>query len=212
MAKLGNKVGSPEGGAAKRGKKGEYFSTLRIVYIATFTAISFALRFWSFPILNAVPFLELDFSDVFVLIAGYSLGPVAGIITGVLKEVIYGICFTKTMFVGELANIIIMLPFVLIPSIMYKKHKGIKSVIFWIVVACVVRTLWSFPANLLLTFPAFTGFKWTEGMAFYMSVWYWVMLFNFIKCVILAAVVMVLYKSVSRLIGLINGKFEKNGQ
>lgn len=187
----------------------QYFTARRIAYIATFTAISFALRFLQFPILPAVPFLKFDFSDAFVLICAYALGPVAGIIAGVMKEVIYGIAFTGSAFVGEIANIIILIPFILIPSIMYKKHKGIKSVLFWLAVACVVRTIWSIPVNLLLNFPAFMGFNWELGMSMFWKVWYWATLFNLIKNIILAVVVMLLYKSVSRLIHLINSKFDK---
>jgi len=187
----------------------QYFTARRIAYIATFTAISFALRFLQFPILPAVPFLKFDFSDAFILICAYALGPVAGIIAGVMKEVIYGIAFTGSAFVGEIANIIILIPFILIPSIMYKKHKGIKSVLFWLAVACVVRTIWSIPVNLLLNFPAFMGFNWELGMSMFWKVWYWATLFNLIKNIILAVVVMLLYKSVSRLIHLINSKFDK---
>ena len=187
----------------------QYFTARRIAYIATFTAISFALRFLQFPILPAVPFLKFDFSDAFILICAYALGPVAGIIAGVMKEVIYGIAFTGSAFVGEIANIIILIPFILIPSIMYKKHKGIKSVLFWLAVACVVRTIWSIPVDLLLNFPAFMGFNWELGMSMFWKVWYWATLFNLIKNIILAVVVMLLYKSVSRLIHLINSKFDK---
>lgn len=187
----------------------QYFTARRIAYIATFTAISFALRFLQFPILPSVPFLKFDFSDAFILICAYALGPVAGIIAGVMKEVIYGIAFTGSAFVGEIANIIILIPFILIPSIMYKKHKGIKSVLFWLAVACVVRTIWSIPVNLLLNFPAFMGFNWELGMSMFWKVWYWATLFNLIKNIILAVVVMLLYKSVSRLIHLINSKFDK---
>lgn len=187
----------------------QYFTARRIAYIATFTAISFALRFLQFPILPAVPFLKFDFSDAFILICAYALGPVAGIIAGVMKEVIYGIAFTGSAFVGEIANIIILIPFILIPSIMYKKHKGIKSVLFWLAVACVVRTIWSIPVNLLLNFPAFMGFNWELGMSMFWKVWYWATLFYLIKNIILAVVVMLLYKSVSRLIHLINSKFDK---
>lgn len=166
----------------------QYFTARRIAYIATFTAISFALRFLQFPILPAVPFLKFDFSDAFILICAYALGPVAGIIAGVMKEVIYGIAFTGSAFVGEIANIIILIPFILIPSIMYKKHKGIKSVLFWLAVACVVRTIWSIPVNLLLNFPAFMGFNWELGMSMFWKVWYWASLFNLIKNIILAVV------------------------
>lgn len=187
----------------------QYFTARRIAYIATFTALSFALRFLQFPILPAVPFLKFDFSDAFILICAYALGPVAGIISGVMKEVIYGIAFTGSAFVGEIANIIILIPFILIPSIIYKKHKGIKSVLLWLSVACIVRTIWSIPVNMFLNFPAFVGFNWELGMKTFVKVWHWATLFNLIKNIILAVVVMLLYKSVSRFINLINSKFDK---
>ena len=186
--------------------KKKYFTALRIAYIAVFTALSFALRLLEFAILPAVPYLQMDFSDVFILICAYALGPISGIIAGVAKEVIYGIFFTHTFFVGELANIVILVPFILLPSLMYRKHKGIKSVIFWMVIACLMRTAWSFPVNLLLNFPVFVGFNWEVGMPMFLDVWYWVMLFNLIKSTILAVVVLLLYKSVSRVLQLINSK------
>jgi len=187
-----------------------YFTATRIAYTALFTALSFVLRLLQFAVLPAVPYLKLDFSDVFVLICAYALGPVAGIIAGVLKEAIYGIFFTSSAFVGELANILMLLPFVLIPSILYKKHKGIKAVLAGLVISCVVRVLWSFPVNWLLNFPVFVGFNWELGMNTFIEVWYWAMLFNLIKTVIVAAVAMILYKPLSNLIKLTNDKFEKS--
>lgn len=187
--------------------KKKYFDAMRIAYIAIFTAMSFALRFLEFSILPAVPYLQVDFSDVFILICAYAMGPISGIVAGVMKEVIYGIFFTHTYFVGELANIVILVPFILLPSIMYKKHKGIKSVIFWLVISCIMRTIWSFPVNLLLNFPVFVGFNWELGMSMFLDVWYWAMLFNLIKIVMVSVATLLLYKSVSRLIHLINDKF-----
>lgn len=191
-------------------QKNQYFSARRIAYIAIFTALSFAVRQLSFPLLPAVGFLKFDFSDLFVLICGYAVGPVAGVITGVLKEVI-SITTSDTVGVGELANILVLVPFVLLPSLMYKKHKGIKSVILWLSVACIVRIAWSVPVNYTLTFPAFTaafGGTWEGGMNLFLEVWYYVVLFNLIKTVILAVLTLLLYKSVSRLISLINKKFD----
>ena len=192
-----------QNGATKK----KYFDAMRIAYIAIFTALSFALRFFEFSILPAVPYLQIDFSDVFILICAFALGPVSGIIAGVMKEVLYGIFFTHTYFVGELANMIILIPFILLPSLMYKKHKGIKSVILWLSVSLVMRTLWSFPVNLFLNFPVFVGFNWELGMSTFLSVWYWAMLFNLIKGLMLVVAVLLLYKSVSRLIHVINSKF-----
>ena len=185
-----------------------YFTATRVAYIAIFTALSVALRFLQFPLLYAVPYLQLDFSDVFVLICGYSLGPVAGTVSLIFKELIYGIINTKTMFVGELANVLITLPMLLITSLIYKKHKGIKAVIVGMVIACVARVAWCFPVNWLLNFPVFVGFDWPRGMSMFIKVWYWAMLFNLIKTVILAAAVMLLYKPLSLLIKKTNEKFE----
>lgn len=184
-----------------------YFTATRIAYLAVFTALSFALRLLQFSVLPAVPYLQLDFSDVFVMVCGYALGPVSGVTCAVLKELIYGICFTKTSFVGELANVVILLPLLLIPSVLYKKHKGIKSVLAGMAIACAVRVVWSFPVNWLLNFPVFVGFNWSYGMSMFLKVWYWAMLFNLIKTVALAAVTLIIYKPLSKLIKLTNEKF-----
>lgn len=185
----------------------EYFSATRIAYIAIFTALSFVLRMLQFSVLPAVPYLQLDFSDAFVMICAYALGPVAGVVTLVLKELIYGIFFTSTAFVGELANVVITLPFVLIPSVLYKKHKGIKAVLIGLSIACAVRIIWSIPVNYLLNFPVFLGMNWELGMSAFIKVWYWATLFNAIKTVSLAAITLVLYKPLSRLIKMTSVKF-----
>ena len=189
-----------------------YFTATRIAYIAIFTALSFALRFWEIVLLPGTPvgMLKLDFSNIFPLLGGFALGPIAGVTIGVLKEVLW-MFFSSTGGVGELANIVMLLPFVLIPSIGYKYHKGIKSVILLVSIACVFEVAWCFPVNWLLNFPVFVGFNWKFGMSFFINnyVWGWVMLFNLIKWVVTAVVVMLIYKSISQLIKLTNEKFTK---
>ena len=193
----------------------EYFTTTRMAYLAVFTALSFILRlpWFEFSIIPAVPFLKIDFSGVFAMIAGFALGPVAGVVVSVIKEFLYALCFTQTIGVGEVANILIMLPYILIPAIIYKKFKGIKAVLISLAIACVSQVVWSIPVNYLLTFPfylnLYAGTPWSAGMKFYLTVWYWAVLFNFVKTVILTAAVLVLYKPLSRLIKLTNEKFSK---
>lgn len=188
----------------------EYFTATRIAYMAIFTAVSYALRFWEIPLLPGTPvsFLKLDFSNIFPLIGGYALGPVAGVIIGVLKEVLW-IFFSTTAGVGEIANILVMLPFVLVPTIVYKYRKGIKSVIIFLVAGCVGQVIWSFPVNWLLNFPVFVGFNWPLGMSMFIKFWYWVMLFNLVKAAILAVITLLIYKPISRLIKFTNAKFSK---
>ncbi len=205
--------------ADKKKRAGEvlknYFTATRVSYMAVFTALAFILRLpvFEFPLFPAVTFLKVDFSGVFALIAGFSLGPVAGVTVSVLKELIYALSFTQTVGVGEIANILIMLPYILIPSIIYKKRKGIKSVIISLAIGCIAQVIFSVPVNYLLTFPfflnLFKGTTWAEGMQFYLTVWYWAVLFNFVKCLLLTAGVLLLYKSISRLIKITNEKFTK---
>ena len=132
-----------------------YFTATRIAYLALFTALAYVLYlpWFEFYIFPAVSFMKIDFSNVFVTIAGLSLGPVAGVVVGVLKEILHALTFSQTVGVGELANILIMLPYVLIPSCIYKKRKGIKAVLIMMAGACAAQVVWSVPVNYLLTFP-----------------------------------------------------------
>ncbi len=147
------------------------------------------------------------------MIAGFALGPVAGVVVSVLKELIYALSFTQTVGVGELANIIIMLPYILIPTILYKRHKGIKAVLIAVAIGCIAQVIWSIPVNYLLTFPFYMNlyahYSWSKGMEFYLSVWYWAVLFNFVKTVMITAAVLLIYKPLSRLIKMTNEKFNK---
>lgn len=211
----------PDEAQAKSNKKsiGElfrnYFTATRISYLAVFTALSFILRlpWFEFYIIPAVPFLKVDFSGVFVMIAGFALGPVAGVVVSVLKELLYAVSFSQSIGVGELANILIMLPYILIPTILYKKYKGIKAVLISIAIGCAVQVVWSIPVNYLLTFPFYMNlyahYSWSKGMEFYLSVWYWAVLFNFVKTVMITVAVIVIYKPLSRLIKFTNAKFTK---
>ncbi len=191
----------------------DYFSATRIAYIAIFTAVSYVLCLFDFPVLGAVPFLKIDFSNVFVMITGFSLGPVAGVIVAVLKELLHAITFGQTAFVGELANVLMVLPYMLIPAIVYRKHKGIKVVILTLILGCVAQCIVCIPVNYLLNFPAYlmayTGTTWKEGMDYFLDLWYWAVLFNLIKSVIISAATIIIYKPLSKLIKATAAKFEK---
>lgn len=188
-----------------------YFTATRIAYIAIFTALSYVLYLFDFSILPSVSFLKIDFSNVFVMIGGFALGPVAGVIIAVLKELIHGITIGQTAFVGELANILFVLPYMLIPAIVYKRRKGIKTVIYTISLGCIAQCIVSLPVNYFLNFPAFYaafGGTWEAGQQFFLDVWYWALLFNLIKTVLISVAVLILYKPLSRLIKATNARFE----
>ena len=202
-----------------KGKKGfsQYFTATRIAYLAVFTALAYILRMppFEFVIFPAVDFLKMDFSNTFVMIAGFALGPVSGIIVGVLKELLYALTFSQTVGIGELANILFIFAYAFLPSIIYIKHKGIKVVVLSLIGGCIMQVVMSVPINYLLNFPFYFtmfGGTWTDGMEFYLSVWYWAVLFNLIKAVLITVATLLLYKPLSRLIKATNAKFASVGK
>lgn len=194
----------------KRSIKTELFSAKGIARIAVFTAFAYLLYLpvFEFSIIPAVPFLKIDFSNACVVMAGFALGPLAGIIVGILKELLHALTFSQTVGVGELANILIMLPYELIPSIAYMRKRKIKTAIISLSVACVIQSVWSIPINYLLTFPfylmAYGGANsWNVGMELYLSVWGWAVLFNLVKSLLISIATLLLYKRLQKLFILI---------
>lgn len=199
-------------GAAPSVFKG-YFTATRISFLGIFTALAFILRLpaFEFYIFPAAEFLKMDFSNTFVMIAGFSLGPLSAVIVGCLKELMYGLFFSQTVGIGELANILFILSYALLPSFVYKKHKGLKPVVLSLLCGTILQVVFSVPINYLLNFPfyfkVFFGGTWKDGMDFYLDVWYLAVLFNLIKAALISVATLLLYKPLSRLIKATNARF-----
>ncbi len=185
------------------------FSTKNIAGMAVFSAISFLVYLIEIPIFAATPvsFLKLDLSNVFVLLAGFMYGPIPALIVSLVKELLH-ILVGTTGGVGEFANIIITAFYILIPTIAYRKKKGLKIVIITLVLGCIVQSFISLLVNRFINFPFFLGgapFIPTESSdAFYFSVWYFILIFNFIKSVVVSVITVLIYKKTSYLFKKIN--------
>ncbi|MBO5068424.1 MAG: ECF transporter S component [Clostridia bacterium] len=185
------------------------FTTKNIAGMAVFAALSFVIYLFEIPIFAGTPasFLELDLSNVFVMLAGFMYGPIPAIIIIVIKEALH-IPIGGTGGVGELANIIITSSYVLIPAIVYYYKKGFKTVIITLILACLVQVATSVVVNKFINFPFFTGsvpFMITEvSEMLFSTLWIYVLAFNAIKSVVISAITILLYKKVSYLFKKIN--------
>ncbi len=185
------------------------FTTKNISGMAVFSALSFIVYLLEIPIFASTPasFLELDLSNVFVMLAGFMYGPVPAIIITLVKESIH-ITVGSTGGVGELANIIITCAYVLVPSIVYYYKKGFKVVIITLLIACFMQTGISLVINKFVNFPFFTGslpFVPTEtSNSMFSTLWVYVLAFNAIKSVVISVLTILLYKKVSHLFKKIN--------
>ena len=185
------------------------FSTKNIAGMAVFTAISFVVYLIEIPIFAGTPasFLELDLSNVFVMLGGFMYGPLPAFMITAIKEAIH-ITVGSTGGVGELANVIITTSYVLLPSIVYRYKKGIKTVVITLIIACVIQSGISLIVNKFINFPFFMGSvpfvpNETSESAFSM-LWGYVLAFNAIKSVVISIITIIIYKKVSHLFKKIN--------
>jgi tRNA threonylcarbamoyladenosine biosynthesis protein TsaE len=180
----------------------EVWSAKNIAGMAVFTALSFVVYLIEIPIFAGTPasFLQLDLSNVFVMLAGFMYGPLPAFMITVIKELIH-ITVGTTGGVGELANIIITTAYAIIPATVYDYKKGLKTVIISLIIACVVQTGVSLLVNKFINFPFFMGsapFVPTEiSNSMFSTLWVYVLAFNAIKSVVVSVITVLLYKKVS---------------
>lgn len=172
-------------------------STKKLVGTAVFSALAYVISMLEFPIFPATPFLKLDFSAVFLLLAGFIFGTIYGISACAVKELICFITKSSTGGVGELANFLVIGAFILIPTLVYQYKKGIKVVIITLIIACFVQVSLSLFVNRFINFPLYMG---SGAKPFFESVWQFVALFNLIKSVAISIITILLYKKLSALI------------
>lgn len=132
-------------------------NTQRITLIGIFSALAAVLMYLEIPFFFAPPeAYKLDFSEVPVLISSFMLGPVEGIITECLKIVIKLIIKpTSTAFVGEFANLVVGITFVLPASIIYKKRKTRKGALIGMTAGTLTMTVVGCFVNAFILLPAF---------------------------------------------------------
>ena len=178
---------------ARRAKRRKLFSASGIAKLAMLSALAFAVSYIEFPIFPAAPFLQMDFSLVFVLLGGFLYGPAAAIVISGIKECLR--LFTSgTAGVGELANFIVTVSFVVVPTLVYRFKKGLPVVILTLAVGCFLEIGVSLLTNRYINFPLFMG----EGAAAQFELlWWYVLLFNLIKSVAVSLVTVLLYKRIS---------------
>lgn len=133
----------------------DVFSAKNITRMAVFTALSVVLYLFakfSLPIFPS--WLDVQVSELPALLAGYMMGPWYGATVIVLKCVIK-MPMTTTACVGEIADIIIGLAFVLPASFIYKYHRNIKGAIVSLAVGVGSSTVVAVIVNRVILIPMY---------------------------------------------------------
>ena len=134
-------------------------ATRMIVCVGMLAAISTILMLFEFPLPFLAPgFYELDFSEVPILIGAFALGPVAGVLTELVKVLLNLVVNgTQTAFVGEFANFVMGCMFVLPASLIYKMKKSRKHAVIGLAAGTVTMSVVAVFINALVLLPACKG-------------------------------------------------------
>ncbi len=187
-------------------KKGRFFmtneTTKKLAGTGIFAALAFVISLLEFPIFPAAGFLQFDFSLVFILLAGFIFGPVSGITSSAVKELLRFAIGSGTGGVGEIANFIVTVAFIIIPTVVYRYKKGLPVAIITLAAGCIMQVGAAMLANRYINFPLYMGESAKDVFA---SLWYYVLLFNLIKAVAVSVITVLLYKRVSAFIKICFG-------
>lgn len=182
---------------------------------AMMSALAAIIMLFEFAVPLVPPFYELDFSEVIILLTGFALGPMAAVITEALKIVLNLLLNgTSTMGVGEFANFMMGLSFVLPATIYYQRHKTKKDALIGMIIGTVVLCIVSAFLNYFVMLPAYAYFLNIpmEGLIqsatavngninnLFTLIILAVVPFNFLKGVLTSLIVLLTYKKVSHIL------------
>lgn len=188
--------------------------TVTVAGTAIFAAISVLLYItkvppFVFPIFPLVNFLEINFSEIPALIAGFAYGPLSGFLV-LLVRFLVKLPMSSTAMVGEVADIIYSSSFVLTATIIYKYRRTFKGALLGLGIAFIAQILVSSLANYFVIYHLYNEMFFNGKMAMILSNKYgaftpeqfilWVIPFNVIKNTIIGGLTLVVYKRISRFI------------
>ncbi|NMA85839.1 MAG: ECF transporter S component [Tissierellia bacterium] len=183
--------------------------------IAILGVIAFIFMLLDFPLWFTPPFLKFDISDLPSLIGAFALGPMAGVLVQLIKNLLkIFIAGSNTAVVGELANFIVGSVFAYTAGLIYYKEKTFKNAIKGLIIGVLAMTVAISFANYYVMIPFYSkayGLPLEKIIAMSTAVnkyvvdlktliIYAVVPFNLLKGLITSILTILLYKRISPII------------
>lgn len=136
-------------------KEAKLFSTQNLVKMGILSALAFVLmRVLEIPLPIFPAFLKIDFGDVPAIIATLIINPFAGIVVIVIKNLL-ALFNSSSGGVGEIANMIVGISFVLPIGLCTYKNSQLKSVVIGMVIGIIGMIIAGMITNALITMPLY---------------------------------------------------------
>ncbi len=196
------------GGFKMTTKTTKRLSVSTMTKIAMLSVLAFVLMLIELPLPIFPAFLKLDISDMPALIAGFAMGPFAGIMVELIKNVMH-LLKTTTGGVGELANFIIGSAIVLPSALLYMKYKNKKFAVIGLLLGTVLMAAVGALANYFVLIPFYQNFMPIDAIVAMGTainhnikgvstlVLYGIVPFNLFKGLVISFITLLLYKRLS---------------
>ena len=130
-------------------------STAYLTRIGILAAVGIALSMIEIVVLPGAPFYKLDPSGLAVMLAGFSMGFPAGVLTLLIKDLVGLLVHPGGGWVGQLADFIALFAFFAPAALVYARKKTRVNALIGMIIGIVVMTIAATLANLYILFPAF---------------------------------------------------------
>lgn len=190
--------------------KKETLSTKNMVKISVLGVISMVLMFFDLSVWFAPPFLKLDISDLPSLIGAFSMGPLAGIATQLLKNLLHLLVQgSSTGGVGEISNFFVGSVLAFTAGSIYYKRKTFKSAVVGLFIGVILMSIFASLSNYFVIFPLYSKIlpldqiiemasKLNRLVVDYKTlILYAVVPFNLLKGTVVSVITLLIYKRVS---------------
>lgn len=125
--------------------------------IGIFSAIAVILSYFDFMTPFFPAFLKLDFADLPALLIAFTVGPKAGVLIQLIRNIIH-LLITSTGGIGELSNFLIGGTFVAVAGCIYNKNHTKKGAILSLLGASILMTIVAVIANYFILLPFYAAF------------------------------------------------------
>lgn len=186
-------------------------SVNHMIRITMLSAIAFVLMLIEVPVVVFPGFLKIDISDVPALLAGFSMGPIAGVAVVLVKNVLH-LLKTTTGGVGEFANFIVGAALVFPAAFIYQKNKTKTGAVAGLAVGAVIMAIVGGLANYYILIPFYQNFMPIDaiiGMGTAANaaiidlktlILYGIVPFNLFKALIVSIITILIYKRLSNVL------------
>lgn len=193
-------------------KVSEVSATNRMVKISVLAVLAFIIMLFEIVVPFFPGFLKMDLSDVPALLGAFALGPIAGVVIELLKNILHIVIRgTNTAGIGELSNFILGAVFVFTAGSIYFLKKDKKHAIIGMAVATIMMSIAGILTNYYMIIPFYTkAMGWPLDTIIEMGtlansriidlktmIIYGVTPFNILKGVVISVVVTLIYKKLA---------------